>query len=953
MLLSDLADQVAAIPAGAGVTEICSLTADSRAVAPGSLFAALPGTRADGSRFVEDAIAKGAVAILAGEAVAVPAVPVPVVRAADPRRALALMAARLYAPQPATAVAVTGTNGKTSVAEFARQIFARLGRTAASLGTIGVVKPDGSTYGSLTTPDPVTLHRTLAALAQECVTHLAFEASSHGLDQRRLDGVAIKAAAFTNLGRDHLDYHPTVDDYFHAKLRLFDTLLPADGVAVIHADDDRSQAVAEVVRRRGIRIISTGRNGGDLRLAAVSRDGFAQRLEVEHGGRRHHLRLRLIGDYQATNALLAAGLAIAAGENAGDAIAAIEAITGVNGRLDIVGEHDGGLAVVDYAHKPEALAAALGAVRPFATGKLICVFGCGGDRDKGKRPIMGGIAAANADIVIVTDDNPRSEQPAAIRQAILANAPGAIEIGDRAAAIRQGVALLQPGDVLLVAGKGHETGQIVGATTLPFSDHEAVRAAMAKPALWTVQALVAASGGTLDGTIDGPITGISIDTRSLSPGDLFAALKDARDGHDFVTAAFKAGAAAAIVATTYDRRPGDGALLRVDDPLRALERIGVAARDRLSPDARVIAVTGSAGKTGTKEMLRQSLSRAGKTHAAVKSFNNHWGVPLTLARMPADTRYGVFEIGMSNPDEITPLVRLVRPHAGIVTTVEPVHLAQFASVEAIADAKSELFAGILPGGVAIINRDNPHYERLKRNAQAAGVRTCSFGWHDDADVRIEAVQMRADGSTVQLRSKSPAVACRYALGAPGAHVVQNSAAVAAALLAIGVDADKALQALQSATAPEGRGARKILAAPGGSILLIDESYNANPASMRSALDVLGTVPRSQFPRRVAVLGDMLELGPDSAAFHRGLAAAVEAAGVDLVFTCGRDMRHLFDRVASPRRGGWAPTSADLEADLVEAVRAGDAVMIKGSLGSRMAPLVKALQDRFPGGTSTA
>ncbi len=279
MLLSALADQVASIPADAAMIDILSLTADSRAVTPGCLFAALPGVKADGSQFIAQAIAKGAVAVLVSDTTEVSDISVPVLRAADPRRSLALMAARLYSPQPAITVAVTGTNGKTSVAEFTRQIFAALGRTAASLGTIGVVKPDGSTYGSLTTPDPVTLHQTLAELAREGVTHLAFEASSHGLDQRRLDGVQMKAAAFTNLGRDHLDYHPTVDDYFRAKLRLFNTLLPTDGVAVIHADDERAAAVVAVAKARGIRVMTTGRAGTDLKLVDVTRDGFAQRLE--------------------------------------------------------------------------------------------------------------------------------------------------------------------------------------------------------------------------------------------------------------------------------------------------------------------------------------------------------------------------------------------------------------------------------------------------------------------------------------------------------------------------------------------------------------------------------------------------------------------------------------------------------------------------------------------------
>jgi UDP-N-acetylmuramoyl-L-alanyl-D-glutamate--2,6-diaminopimelate ligase len=479
MLLSTLIGADATAPPGSASIDVAGLTADSRQVRRGYLFVAVAGSKADGARFISDAVAKGAVAVLAGEATdTASAGSVPVLRANEPRRALALMAARFYGAQPETVVAVTGTSGKTSVADFTRQIFAALGHRAASLGTIGVVKPDGSVYGSLTTPDPVSLHKTLADLAAEGVTHLAFEASSHGLDQHRLDGVRLKAAAFTNLGRDHLDYHPTIEAYLAAKLRLFTELLPKDATAVVNTDVAGGAEVVAATQAAGRRIFTVGRTGEGLKLERLVREGFAQRMSVAHEGRTFDVRLPLLGEYQAANALVAAGLAIAAGEAAGRVLPALQGLVGVMGRLEIVGEARGGLAVVDYAHKPEALAAVLEALRPFATGRLICVMGCGGDRDKGKRPLMGAIAVEKSDIVIVTDDNPRSERPEAIRAEILAAAPGAREIGDRAEAIRAGVAMLGDGDVLVVAGKGHESGQIVGDKVLPFSDHDEVLKAL-------------------------------------------------------------------------------------------------------------------------------------------------------------------------------------------------------------------------------------------------------------------------------------------------------------------------------------------------------------------------------------------------------------------------------------------------------------------------------------------
>ena len=479
-VLTSLLDRDVTNPADAASVTITGITADSRQVLPGYLFAALAGTKSDGSGFVADAISKGAAAVLIGDKVELTvAGNVPILRASEPRLALARIAARFYGPGPDTIVAVTGTSGKTSVAEFTRQIFATLGHKAASLGTIGVVKPDGAVYGSLTTPDPVTLAKTLAGLRAEGITHLAMEASSHGLDQFRLDGVKLKSGAFTNLGRDHLDYHPTVEHYFEAKLGLFRRLLQPGDTVVINADDAWAPKVIAAAIKRNLPYSTVGNDGETLRLVKVTPQGFGQQLEIAVSGHTYTVNLPLVGAYQASNALVAAGLAIAAGEQPTAVIAALPKVQGVKGRLEIIGKARGGLGVVDYAHKPEALAAALDALRPFAPGKLICVFGCGGDRDRGKRPIMGAIATDKADVVIVTDDNPRTEEATAIRAEILVAAKGAQEIGDREQAIKAAVAMMGAGDVVLVAGKGHEMGQIVGNTVLPFSDHDVLAAALA------------------------------------------------------------------------------------------------------------------------------------------------------------------------------------------------------------------------------------------------------------------------------------------------------------------------------------------------------------------------------------------------------------------------------------------------------------------------------------------
>ena len=459
--------------------DIAGVTADSRAVKRGDAFVVIAGGKADGLQFVPAAIAAGALAIIAERR---PQAPLPgnvaFIRVPHARRALSLIAAKIYPRQPRIIAAITGTSGKTSVAAFTRQIWTALGHRAASIGTIGIVSPSGETYGSLTTPDPVALHRSLDALAADGVTHLAIEASSHGLDQHRLDGLNLAAGAFTNITRDHLDYHPTFEAYLAAKLRLFETLLHPGAAAVIDVDHDHAEDVVASAAARGLSIMGVGRNGTGIRLVHSAIDGFAQRLRLQYRDEHFDLRLPLVGEFQVENALVAAGLALATGGHPGAVFAALEQLVGAKGRLERVGSRRGAPIFVDYAHKPDALAKALEALRPYAPGRLVVVFGAGGDRDRGKRPLMGAVAAAKADRVIVTDDNPRSEDAAAIRAAILAAAHGAAEIGDRSEAIRRAVADLEPGDVLLIAGKGHETGQIIGDRVIEFSDHEAVATAL-------------------------------------------------------------------------------------------------------------------------------------------------------------------------------------------------------------------------------------------------------------------------------------------------------------------------------------------------------------------------------------------------------------------------------------------------------------------------------------------
>ena len=480
MKLSELLKDDGKQMQGLNDLNITGLTADSRSVNPGFLFAALPGTVVDGRAYIPEAINRGAAAILVPDGTSVDTETIQLVTDSNPRRRFAQLAARFYATQPKITVAVTGTNGKTSVTQFLHQIWRHAGHEAAALGTLGVISDKVSASGNLTTPDPVSLHKLLASLSEQGVDYLAMEASSHGLDQFRLDGVKISAAAFTNLSRDHLDYHGSMAAYLAAKMRLFSDVLVSDGVAVINADIPEYEAILAAGKAHRHSVMTYGYNGDALQLRDVTAVAKGQQITLGLLGQTKHVALPLAGHFQVMNALCAAGLALATGAEPDQVINALSHLKGIPGRLDHVGSRaNGAMVYVDYAHTPNALTTALEALRPHSTGQLVIVFGAGGDRDSGKRELMGR-AATSADVAYVTDDNPRSEDPAAIRAEIVKGCPGAIENGDRAEAIMTAVAGLHSGDVLLIAGKGHETGQIVGDETRPFNDCDVARAALAK-----------------------------------------------------------------------------------------------------------------------------------------------------------------------------------------------------------------------------------------------------------------------------------------------------------------------------------------------------------------------------------------------------------------------------------------------------------------------------------------
>ena len=915
--------------------DIRGIASDSREVEKDYLFVALPGTNDNGLKYVPDAIAKGAAAILTQETIEAS---VPVFQTKHIYEALSTMCVLFYEPHPGTLVAVTGTNGKTSTVFFTRQIFEHAGFLAASMGTLGVQSKNFHSYSGMTTTGSVHLNQDLQALAENGITHVAMEASSHGLEQHRLDGLTFKASAFTNLTRDHLDYHLTMEAYLEAKLKLFTQL--TSEIAVLNADVPEYETIKNVCINKGLRVFSYGKNGDEIRLLSQALHETGQELSFELFGHVYTVDVPVAGHFQGMNILAALGLAIGAGVDIEKAVEALKTLKSPDGRMELVGRTQKGASIfVDYAHTPDGLETALKSLRYHTQGKLSVVFGCGGNRDTGKRPMMGKIATDLADTVIVTDDNPRFEDAKLIRSQILEAAPHAIEIADRAKAIFYAISHLETGDVLLLAGKGHEEGQLINGFMHPFNDKIqailSLRTLEEKP-LWTSDELIEATSGKAYKTFVG--YGVSIDTRTLVPGDIFIALKGERlDGHDYVAEALKKGAAAAIVSHDIPDVPDSAKLFFVVNTDEALEDMARYAMRHSR--ALKIGITGSSGKTTTKEMLALALTEQGTIHATKGNLNNQWGVPLTLARLPRLTDYAIIEMGMNHAGEMEYLSHLVEPDVAMITMIGSAHHEFFKTLQDIAAAKAEIFIHMNKLGTVVLPRDSEHYEFLQTKVMEYTIaHQISFGQNLDADVRLLKAEQTPEGTSVSASVMGELVT--FSLQTTGIHFVMNALGVLAIIKALGADIKKACQNLSRMKPLKGRGAQTQVSVDGKLITFIDDSYNANPSSMKAAISVLG----QKQGRKLAVLGDMLELGEQSRTLHTALAQDLVNQKVDRLYTVGREMRALFEAVPAEMRGWAAQTALELLPILKQDLKNGDVVLFKGSNGTKISRLVEALQN---------
>jgi UDP-N-acetylmuramyl-tripeptide synthetase/UDP-N-acetylmuramoyl-tripeptide--D-alanyl-D-alanine ligase len=894
-----------------GDAEITSLAYDHRKVEPGALFFCFPGERADGHDFAPTAVEAGAAALVC-ERPLEPEVPQAIV--ADARAAMAPVAARFHGDPTARlkVAGITGTNGKTTTAFLLRGILEAAGMSCGLLGTVKSVIGGVEEEVVRTTPEAIDLQAAFGRMLAAGDAACAMEVSSHALALHRADAIHFDVAVFTNLTPEHLDFHADMEEYFAAKRTLFDRC----PCAAVNLDDEWGKRLTREVRLSGVTYSAAGEAAADFRAEDVSFDARGSRFRLRtHEGETHDVSIPLPGEFNVANALAAISAAHVLGVDTATAVAALAGAERAPGRFEPITEGQPFAVLVDYAHTSDSLANVLRAARRLTSARLICVFGCGGDRDREKRPQMGAIAAELADLAIVTSDNPRSEDPLAIIEEIVAGIPGGAGAGgeggevrvepDRRAAIAAGVAAACPGDTVVIAGKGHEQGQeLAGGRKIPFDDREVAREEL--------RGLVRSRRAV-------------VDSRQAQPGDLFVGLPgEHADGGDFAGQALEAGAWGVLVDRPHaDELEGaPGWVIAAEDPLAALQGLARERRRAMAPGAKVVGVTGSTGKTSVKDICAAILGDS--VHASPENYNTEIGLPLAILAAPPETEAMVLEMAMRGPGQIAELCAIAEPDVGVITNVGPVHLELLGTVEAIAAAKAEILAGLVPGGTAVVPAG---LDLLQPHLDATDVERISFGPGGDVSV----VESRVTGGGTQALVATPAGEQRFELPFTAAHQLTNALAAIAAGVALGV----------SLATMSGRAARitfsrlrgELIELPGGAIL-VNDCYNANPISMRAAIDHLMSLAAE---RTIAVLGEMRELGPASAGFHTEIGEYARSAGVDTVIGVGAAAAAYEPDQLVADAGEAAELLAELAAP-------GDAVLVKGSRSVGLEAVAEALAE---------
>ena len=906
---------------------ISGISFDSRKVEKRNIFFAIEGNKNSGNKFVSDAISKGAAVIVSNKKIKHNK---PYILVKNVRKSLAEASSRFYKKKPSKIIAVTGTNGKSSVADFFYQILSLNKIPVASIGTLGILSKKYKKKNYLTSPDPVSLHKNLEILARNKINHVILEASSHGLEQKRLDYLNFKTGIFTNLSHDHLDYHKNMNSYFNSKMYLFKNLLNKNSKIITDEEIKEFKFIKKISKKRKIKRITIGNKSGNIKILYNKYIGNKQFIKISIDSKIYTMEIALIGFFQIKNLLMAILAASSCGVGINKIINQVNKIRPVCGRLECVSNlNNNSNIIVDFAHTPEALEQSLISIKKQFKKEILIVFGCGGERDKKKRLIMGKIAQKYCRKVFVTDDNPRNENPKKIRKEIIKGCKEkAKNIGNRKKAIETAIKELKSNEVLLVAGKGHERTQDYGKKIINFSDQKIIRQIIKKNKFrkYCHQDFLLNKAMERNNIKDVKYNGISINTKTIRKNDLFFCIKGKKtDGHNFAKDAVKKGAVKLIVS----KKPKDISvkkIIKVKDTFYSLNSLAKITRD--NSFAQIIGITGSVGKTTLKNLIAFILKNYGKSYHSPYSYNNKFGVPFSLSNLKKNIKYGVFEIGMDKKGEIEKLSKIVKPEIGVITNISGAHFKNFNTLKDIAKAKAEILNNIVKSGTIILNKDDKFFDFFSNKAKKNKINVVSFSSKKKADVFLSSIKKINKYYRIKVIVKEKHFYFDLPYCSDG--FISNVLACIAVTSVLNLNLIKINKKFKNFNIPSGRGDAKIVKKFKKRFKFIDESYNANPLSMLSAIKNMRNYKIKTKSRKIAFLGDMLELGKKSKKFHKELSRIINESDIDKVFAYGKYIRETFKNLSKHKKGKIFSNLNEAYYYFSKFINNNDLLMIKGS-----------------------
>jgi len=885
---------------------ISGLATNSNEVKKNYIFFAIKGNKVNGEKFITKAIQKGASVIVCSRACKIKNKNILIIKTSKIRHLLSNVASKFYPSKPKNILAVTGTNGKTSVADIFYQMLTINNIPAASIGTLGIKYNGKIIKTNLTSPDTISIHKYLHYLKKKKIDNVIIEASSHGLHQQRMHHIKFKAGIFTNFSQDHLDYHKSMTSYLNAKLILFKEILNKNNFIICDKEISPFYKLNLIAKKKKLRVINVSENIDKIRNTTNY----------------------LTNDYKIKNLAMAFQAAKLCGLKEKLLFQSLKKIKDVNGRLEFIRKFKNNIRVfIDYAHTPDALFKTIKSLKQDFGNNISIVFGCGGDRDKKKRPLMAKIANDNCKKIYVTDDNPRNENPKKIRSHLLKyiSQTKVFNIGKRELAIKKAIQNAKPNELILVAGKGHEEKQIYKDKIYNISDKKIIKRINFKHKVISIKKQNYFQNNQILKKIINisksvNFKGLSIDTRTLKKENLFLAIKGKiNDGNNFIKDALKKGAGCAL--SSFNSKKNKK-IIKIKNTISFLNNFAKLKREHSY--AKIISITGSTGKTSLKNLIKDLLPHFGKTHYSPKSFNNHFGVPISLSNLSYEDKFGVFEVGMSKPGEIRNLTKLIKPHIGIITNIGEAHIENFKNIHGIAKAKSEIIENIKVGGTVILNRDDKFFNFLSKKAKKYKLNISTFGKHKDSDVRIDKIIRKVNKSKIFIKIKNQKI--NLEIRDINFYNVLASLAV---LKELNLDLSNILTKFKNFKSSEGRGKKYTISRYNKKFKFIDESYNANPSSVKNAIKKLSLIKKEKF-KKYLILGDMLELGSKSKKFHEDLSKVINNSDIDKVFIKGKKIFFTYKHISKEKRGNILQNNEDIDLSLSEMISKNDYLMIKGS-----------------------